>query len=661
MDGSRFDDFARTFVTSRRGALRTLLSGAAAGVAAVLPRAEAGAANPLHRAGKRCNRGQPCGDLAPCTDGYCTPIVCEIAGASVSRGTPTPGNLCQSCAPTRDAWTAWGNVADGTACENADGNPCLEVAGECIFGECVRDMLPNGTACGPGQSCCSGSCCDPGEGCGVFGCEPVESGCLILGNPYDDGVTNLGNPCEVCDHSNPGDWTQKLDNAACGDNRVCCRGDCCGTGKCCTGARTCEDCADCTIANREYSDGDANSDNPCEVCDSSRSTSSWSAAFTDTRCGDNEDQCCNGAGGCDICDPDCVIDGKGYRADAVAPGGCAICDPSRSTDSWTSLDDNQSCGEFGDRFCCAGVCCDPVACCNEDRVCETLGALACAACRIDGVGYLDGDVNSDKCQVCDSSQSTDAWSPVAPGSRCGASLDRFCCNGECCGPGLCCDDSTGRCEEGSCGACEIDGDPYERGEFKPGNLCQYCDPPTSTDTWTSASDRFPCSDNWDKSCCGGECTCGPVCHMPDGKYYFDGEANPDKDCEVCNYARDRVAWSPADDRVPCGEVSGQECCRGVCCADGECCYDGQCLQCDGCTIDEVFYPDQRINPEPEHDCQICNISLSFTTWSHVDANTACGANGDRFCCNGDCCALGTCCDQGRCLRGADCPASATDA
>ena len=44
VDGSRFDDFARTFVTSRRGALKTLLGGAAAGIAAVLVPETAGMA-----------------------------------------------------------------------------------------------------------------------------------------------------------------------------------------------------------------------------------------------------------------------------------------------------------------------------------------------------------------------------------------------------------------------------------------------------------------------------------------------------------------------------------------------------------------------------------------------------------------------------------------
>ena len=96
---------------------------------------------------------------------------------------------------------------------------------------------------------------------------------------------------------------------------------------------------------------------------------------------------------------------------------------------------------------------------------------------------------------------------------------------------------TGRCEEGTCFGCVIDGVPYERGKINPDNPCEYCDPPTSTSAWTKLADRFPCADNWEKSCCGGECNCGPVCQMPDGKYYFDGEANPEKDCEVCNYAQ----------------------------------------------------------------------------------------------------------------------------
>jgi hypothetical protein len=177
-----------------REALKSLVRATAAGVAAVLApevvgaAAQAGEAErakeiPFHRAGKRCDSGQPCGRMPRCTDGFCTPTACLIDGAIRQAGEADPDNPCQFCAPTKDTWTEWSRVAaDGEPCEVADGGLCLSARGECLFGECVRDMLPNGTECGPGQSCCSGSCCESDEGCGVFGCESVSSGCLILGN-----------------------------------------------------------------------------------------------------------------------------------------------------------------------------------------------------------------------------------------------------------------------------------------------------------------------------------------------------------------------------------------------------------------------------------------------------------------------------------------------
>ncbi len=121
MDGSRFDDFARTFVTSRRGALKTLLSGAAAGIAAILARdgsaaaaAVTGAAaqdderrNPFYRAGLACDAGQPCGRLAPCEFGLCTPKACLIDGKRRKNLASNPANTCQFCAPTLESWTEW--------------------------------------------------------------------------------------------------------------------------------------------------------------------------------------------------------------------------------------------------------------------------------------------------------------------------------------------------------------------------------------------------------------------------------------------------------------------------------------------------------------------------------------------------------------------------
>jgi hypothetical protein len=100
MHASRFDTLVRTLVTSRRGMLQTLLGGVAAGTAAVVGRERAAAVlKPpgFERLGKPCDQGQSCGELVPCTDGFCTPIKCWINGAVVDDRAINPDNPCQRC------------------------------------------------------------------------------------------------------------------------------------------------------------------------------------------------------------------------------------------------------------------------------------------------------------------------------------------------------------------------------------------------------------------------------------------------------------------------------------------------------------------------------------------------------------------------------------
>jgi hypothetical protein len=103
MDGSKFDDLARASAISRRGALKAV-AGALATFLGVSTKVEA-APGAFQRAGKRCDNGQPCGSLAPCTNGVCTPIACEIGGAIFQGAELNPNNTCQFCIPTLDSWT----------------------------------------------------------------------------------------------------------------------------------------------------------------------------------------------------------------------------------------------------------------------------------------------------------------------------------------------------------------------------------------------------------------------------------------------------------------------------------------------------------------------------------------------------------------------------
>jgi hypothetical protein len=93
VDGSRFDDFARNFVTSRRGALKTLLGGVASGVAAVLAPGTGGAAQVCAALRRRCAAD------ADCCSGACDPAsgrcVCG-EGTEECRGDCVPPDQYQT-------------------------------------------------------------------------------------------------------------------------------------------------------------------------------------------------------------------------------------------------------------------------------------------------------------------------------------------------------------------------------------------------------------------------------------------------------------------------------------------------------------------------------------------------------------------------------------
>src|SRR5215217_4443715 len=108
MDPSRFDDFARSLSMSRRSALRTLVGGAAAGFALLVNGASAAKDKRFFRAKKLCSHGQPCGELAPCTNGVCLPKACLIRGVVYNFGDTNPDNPCESCRPTLD-YQGWSN------------------------------------------------------------------------------------------------------------------------------------------------------------------------------------------------------------------------------------------------------------------------------------------------------------------------------------------------------------------------------------------------------------------------------------------------------------------------------------------------------------------------------------------------------------------------
>jgi hypothetical protein len=317
-----------------------------------------------------------------------------------------------------------------------------------------------------------------------------------------------------------------------------------------------------------------------------------------------------------------------------SPFGCRECDPRRSETAWSPRDDGTPCGEALDRSCCNGTCCAPGQCCVgvtcQDCQCENEGELrrngrntraaadldCVPACTIAGQDYADGAPNpANPCEVCDSARDPSAWSPAPFLTKCGANLDRICCDGACCPDGTCCNPGFASCSVEWCGIV----DP-----------CPYLDGP-----------------------CG--CTI-------DGQFYAHKAVNPANECAWCDAYWSTTAWTSRPSSTRCGPFSDRFCCEGVCCVAGSCCNAAEVCEagapgCQGCIIGGRFYFNGAKNPDDP--CQQCVIAESTTSWSNAPNGNVCEAVidengvywGDRVCCEGTCCPLYDCCNfSGVCER-----------
>jgi hypothetical protein len=277
VDESGFDDLARSFASSRRGIVKTLLGGVIATTLTAVGLDGAAAKKeqkkPFHHVKKTCNDDSDCGQYTfcnfsgcpSCSTGTCWPTACRIGGTIYQKNDREPGNPCRVCNPDRN-WEDWSDQQDGIPCGNPTGNPCVSALSACQAGVCVPSPVADGSECGPGQVCCGGDCCPGGLVCGGGGCQQPEddddddnpppcpggdcdSGgctgtdcppeCTINETTYANGTINPDQDCEWCDTSvSTTAWTIRPDNAGCGPDftRFCCNGICCVLGKRCCGA-----------------------------------------------------------------------------------------------------------------------------------------------------------------------------------------------------------------------------------------------------------------------------------------------------------------------------------------------------------------------------------------------------------------------------------------
>lgn len=157
------------------------------------------------------------------------------------------------------------------------------------------------------SGCLGDKDCDDNRACTDSTCvaghcvHAVQTGfCLIAATCVATGVASAANKCLRCDPSKRLDGWSEADGAECDDGLGCTYADKCNKGSCqgtvyaCSSAQSCTVGACngsgpapagcdftlapgyCRIADTCYADGAQNPTNPCEHCDTSQSTGSWS-------------------------------------------------------------------------------------------------------------------------------------------------------------------------------------------------------------------------------------------------------------------------------------------------------------------------------------------------------------------------------------------------
>ncbi len=300
----------------------------------------------------------------------------------------------------------------------------------------------------------------------------------------------------------------------------------------------------CSIDGSFYSADDENPDNPCQICDPSQSTSSWSNAEEDSICdiGDSCIQSTCQAGQCiSTGEIDCD-DGNPCTVNFCEAGECLV--ETATVDGDICDDDGLSCTES--------------ICSDGDCVTQVSGG-----CLIEGACYPDGTGNPEAdCFWCDVATNPNAWSPRDAGTPCD--------NGEFCTIDDTCN-ATGQCRPGDprdCGS-----PPQCFGSMTCSNAQSAC-LPSSPETGAPCDDGDLCTDN---VCEAGSCVVDEATDC----------SNLDDECVtgVCDPATGSCEAVNVADGTGCDLNDGDVCTVGSCSA-GSCV--SQPLVCDdgnACTVD----------------------------------------------------------------------------
>jgi len=591
-----------------------------------------------------------CDDGNPCTEDNCLPDV-GCFHVRMADGYPCDdGNGCT----TGDACQAGRCTGAGPDCD--DGNPCTDDRCDDLQAGCYH--VPNtrpcndGSACTRNDRCQAGQCvgtdpvtCDDGNACTDDTCDPA-TGCRFTPNTRscDDGNACtqgdvcflgrcLGGGAVTCNDGNP--CTQDLClpdqgcvalflSVPCDDGSACTYSDQCREGVCQGTPYSCDDGLGCTadacdgqggcshvvapgfclILGVCRAAGTLHPENPCRVCDPSRSWVSWSDR-DGASCDDGlpctfEDVCnggrcqgipygcndglactadsCDGAGGCrfQVAPGWCAIDGQCWQAGQVQPGNpcrwCSAANPQAWSDrDGASCDDGDPCTVMD---ACRGGACAP----GLPRQCDDGNVCTDDSCDSQGGGCIY-TANQAICEP-----ASCAGLVFRPARVCGDKV---------CQPAtpVSCDDGD-PCTEDSC---DLDGCHHRpvTGACDDGNPCTYGDT-CATGTCQGTPYVCPVTECLSRSVCDGQGGCIPT-PRPDGSA-CSPDANPCTNdiCQggLCGHPP-KADGSFCNDGNPC--TRNDSCQQGVCtggalvtCPAPDSCHrDGTCDPATGLCVPTV--------------------------------------------------------------------------
>jgi hypothetical protein len=367
-------------------------------------------------------------------------------------GGKVDGRVTDATGSLPDGYKQWPCTTAGQACNAHD--PCA------INPICGQDLLCRPTKlqkCDDGLDCTNDVC----KGMGLCDNVPKAGSCALpvtTGASADGGVggtteircfkkgdKRTDDPCQVCDPDTDGTKWIGANGGTCDDGSDCTKDDYCQTGLCkgtyygtqCADSYGCtEDLCDgkggclgnklksnsCLINGVCYKDGDKHPGGSCNICDTSKSQSAWTAlsntCLIGGKCYKPLEQ---DSTKCGECDPTksatawtplpglCKIDGACYKQGDKHTGGCAECDTAKSTTAWTVK----------------GAFCLITNVCKKPKDADTTGCGECDPtkstadwtavtnkCLIGGTCYADKAKDTTGCLTCSYATAPKAWTPV---------------------------------------------------------------------------------------------------------------------------------------------------------------------------------------------------------------------------------------------------------